>query len=54
MVFYLWLQDQDPCLGGLLLAIGTKLRVSHMQKNMEQKTKKKERNVKTKAHRKAN
>lgn len=52
---YLWLQYQDPCLGGLLLAIGTKLRASCVQKNMKQKKQRtKGASVKTNAHRKAN
>lgn len=41
MVFYLWLRYQDPCLGGLPLAIGTKLWTSHMQEKHGAKNKEK-------------
>lgn len=55
--FYLWLRYRGPCLGGLLLATGTKLQTSRMQKDMERKKKKTDKNgsnVKTNAQRKAN
>lgn len=38
MGFYLRLHRLDPGPGGLLLATGTKLWTSHMQKHMEQET----------------
>lgn len=47
---YLWLQYQDPCLGGLLLATGTKLWASSVQKNMKQKNKEQKEPVSKQMH----
>lgn len=44
--FYLRLRYRGPCLGGLLLATGTKLQTSRMQKDMERKKKKKKKQTK--------